>query len=228
MPSFVIAIAFIFLCLSRCLDKLYNSSKCPEKFLDFIYYSEKLCVDFFLQLVAFALAHTFIEGYTGFDIYAYLVSSPLFPYILTGDVFFFIFLKYNGAKNIKPYRYIENIKNTRENPKKDLFLLLRATTAFLKIWQEKIGILKSLSPIPVVLLVLNNFSGISFTFDDIWEVLSKDKINIITLLVLVIYSYWMITTYFRIKESLLLISKIENELYSLDCSDSSDSDSPSR
>ena len=210
-----------FFLMACCFHVLYHKCKIPEKFWGVLLTAEKVCVEFSLQLLIFSVTHLLIKEYTDFDIYFYLASHPLFPIIFAGYAIFYFSAKFRIATRRKNFRYISNVKYTEKTPKKNLLTLLTDTTAYLKIQQEKIGILKSLSPIPVVLLILNNFSSISFTYSNVWDILSKDKINIISLLILAIYSYWIITTFFRIKECFLLISEIENELHSLEFADSS-------
>ncbi len=219
IPLYIMMIAFFLMTYG--FHVLYHKHKIPEKFWGVLLTAEKVCAEFSLQLLIFSVTHLLIKEYTNFDIYFYLTSLPLFPVIFAGYAIFYFSAKFRIATRRKNLRYISNIKHTEKIPRKNLLMLLTDTTAYLKIQQEKIGVLKSLSPIPVVLLVLNNFSSISFTYNNVWDILSKDKINIISLLILAIYSYWVITTFFRIKECFLLISEIENELHSLEFADSS-------
>ena len=98
----------------------------------------------------------------------------------------------------------------------------------LEILKKKLSILKSFSPIPVALLILNNLPQDLIFSPDIKSFVLQNQLNIGLLVILGIYTYHLFSTFSAQKQIITHISKIKKELYLLSSQDSELSISNSR
>ena len=125
--------------------------------------------------------------------------------------------------NEKNLYYIGSIRHSHPNPIQHLNIVLFDATTRLEI-----SILKSFSPIPVALLILNNLPQDLIFSPDIKSFVLQNQLNIGLLVILGIYTYHLFSTFSAQKQIITHISKIKKELYLLSSQDSELSISNSR
>lgn len=130
--------------------------------------------------------------------------------------------------NEKNLYYIGSIRHSHPNPIQHLNIVLFDATTRLEILEKKLSILKSFSPIPVALLILNNLPQDLIFSPDIKSFVLQNQLNIGLLVILGIYTYHLFSTFSAQKQIITHISKIKKELYLLSSQDSELSISNSR
>lgn len=151
---FFLSAGFVF--ISHGLDKFSMPKHVSEKHFPTIQFIAKLFLSFALQLTILALVQFLVIETTQFNICAYLFSVKYIHLLLCGYVLIFIYKKYRLMLNEKNLYYIGSIRHSHPNPIQHLNIVLFDATTRLEILEKKLSILKSFSPIPVALLILNN------------------------------------------------------------------------
>mgnify|MGYP000025428214 FL=1 len=223
---FFLSAGFVF--ISHGLDKFSMSKHVSEKHFPTIQFIAKLFLSFALQLTILALVQFLVIETTQFNICAYLFSVKYIHLLLCGYVLIFIYKKYRLMLNEKNLYYIGSIRHSHPNPIQHLNIVLFDATTRLEILEKKLSILKSFSPIPVALLILNNLPQDLIFSPNIKSFVLQNQLNIGLLVILGIYTYHLFSTFSAQKQIITHISKIKKELYLLSSQDSELSISNSR
>lgn len=208
-------ITLVLLLFAYGFDKLSMSRFVSENFFPSIHFIHRLFTDFTAQSMTFTIVHVFILEFTGFNLCESIIRFPYSFYILGGYLLLYSWHKYKKISISDNYRYIKSIHKTHASPLQELTKMLMRESALLDIQKEKFSLLKSLSPIPVALLVFNNLPT---KFVNAFELVSsvlQNQINVCLLLTLGIYSYITTSTFLRIKQSITTIFYINQEIYEI-------------
>lgn len=85
----------------------------------------------------------------------------------------------------------------------------------LKIHNEKLTLLKSLSPIPIVVFIFNNLSVSAAPNFSLPQFISENQLNIVLIVIIFIFTYHLFKTYLLIQDDLFLLSLIAKEQFLL-------------
>lgn len=211
---FIISTVLIF--LAHGIDKFSMSKYVSEKNFSFITFVSKICTLFALQLLIFTLVQYLIMEVTDFNLCRYLFGFKYFPLFLILYVTLFCYRKYHTWTINNTLLYISNVRYSHQKPVQHLNELLFHSSAQLEILEKKLSLLKSFSPIPVALLVLNNLPQNFALSEDIKSFVFQNQLNIGLLAILGFYTYHIVSTFSAQKQLINNISKIKIELYLLD------------
>lgn len=92
--------------------------------------------------------------------------------------------------NEKNLYYIGSIRHSHPNPIQHLNIVLFDATTRLEILEKKLSILKSFSPIPVALLILNNLPQDLIFSPDIKSFVLQNQLNMLRVFIPHVFSFF--------------------------------------
>lgn len=206
----LISLFVVVLAVRLMLDKI--GAYFPDKCQMYITYLMLFLSDFLIKIAMLFLVELILTTSSDFSIYDYWVKIPyhaVIPYVYLAYQFHKVYKK---AKHRDNELFIENTSCRASYPSVQLnYFLIKSQTISI-ILEEKLTLLKSFSPIPVALLMLNNFTDLSLKNFDI----EANTINIVLIIILGIYAYFLISTFSKWRKNLWRINLIKEELYKIE------------
>lgn len=178
-----------------------------------IFYTEKVIIDLCVMTFIVGLIELFLVNATNFSLYEYWLLIPHRKQLLAICLLLWILKKYKTFKRSENFSRIRNVRLTAKNPIERLNYLLIIQMQHREINEKNLSLLKSLSPIPIALLVFNNFSEISFENFSIEKFIQSNTLNITLIIILGIYAYKIISISMYLSFDIQLISLIKQEIH---------------
>lgn len=209
-------IASLILCtIGYFLDKLPNiiEKDLSDSTLSFFYHTTNLCIELSFQGFILFVIEVLLAQTTSFSLYELWTSLPEHTYLLDGYLIFCVYKKFKRHKRMKSFENITSIRHKAIEPEQRLNYYLIHYETQLEITKNYLSLLKGFSPIPLALLLFNNFADISFTNFDIESFISTNMANIVIIAITGLYTYAIIKLARQQKQILLDIALIKQELY---------------
>lgn len=210
MPLITLAITIFLLMVYYVLDKIPFKS---DKLIFTVYYVEDYLITLSVQLGLLSMLEVIVTETTPYSIYRWWGSLPFHSWLILIYLLYSAHNTYKKAKAHKAYSFISGIRRKAKAPLQRLNFLLIDAKYRREICEKKLSLLKSFSPLPVALLVLNNFGEITFENFNLQLWVYSNILNIFLISFLCIYAYHIIMTFLLLKKSITQISTIEQEIH---------------
>lgn len=167
------------------------------------------------QLLCLIFAELLTRNTANFSILRLLGFIPYPRVFVFTYIFLFCLYQYHKIKKDNRYHLIMSIKYKYLQPLDCLSYVNLEIKHLLKIHNEKLTLLKSLSPIPIVVFIFNNLSVSAAPNFNLPQFISENQLNIVLIVIIFIFTYHLFKTYLLIQDDLFLLSLIAKEQFLL-------------